>query len=133
MARALWWVLSIAAVVLSLWVWTSWTMFDISTGCSKSGEGDGEYDCADKVVDVVGSWPVLGFGLLMTAPPTMAALVRRRWVSWLAVLILAGISVIGLASWDGFWGALLYAIPLTTVGALAAAVDRSSGRRAPDA
>lgn len=135
MARALWWAASLAALTFTLWLWTTWTMSDISMGCAKINETDGDYECTDRIVDVLGTWPILGLGFLLTAPPTVAAFARRRWVSWTAVAILTGLSIIGLSAIDGFWGSLIYALPVAAAGLVAAAIDQTgpSGRWLPDA
>lgn len=132
MARALWWVTSLAALTFTLWLCTTWTMSDLSTACAKTNESNGDYECTDRIVDVLGAWPILGLGFLLTGPPTVAAFARRRWVSWTAVAILAGLSIIGLSTVDGFWASLIYALPLAAAGLVAAAIERSGpSRRSP--
>ncbi len=99
-------------------------MADVRLACSKTGESFAAYRCEDRIVDVLGIWPVIGLGLLLTTPPVVAALVMRKWVSWVVVAALVGLSITGLANWTSFWGDLLYAVPLVVLGTVAAALNR---------
>ncbi|QCB52642.1 ABC transporter permease [Rhodococcus sp. PAMC28707] len=103
-------------------------MSDVSLECSKIGESRSSYRCEDRIVDVIGVWPVVGLGLLLTAPPLVAAVAMRQWVSWLAVAILVGVSIIGLINWSSYWGELLSAVPLVVLGSVAAALHKSRPR-----
>lgn len=131
-SRAVWWVSAAAALAFTVWVGTSWSMAEVSLSCAKIGESLSSYRCDDRVVHALGIRPVVGSGLLLTTPPVVAALVMRKWVSWLVVAQLACLSIAGLANCDSYWGSLMFAVPLATVGAVAASFQRTaSGSEAP--
>lgn len=103
-------------------------MAEVSLSCSKIGESQSWFRCEDRLVDVLGIWPLVGLGLLLVLPPVVAALAMRRWVSWLVVAVLVGVAIAGLANWTSLWGSLLFAVLLAALGAVAAALH---GRPAP--
>lgn len=103
-------------------------MAEVSLSCSKIGESQSWFRCEDRLVDVLGIWPLVGLGLLLVLPPVVAALAMRRWVSWLIVAVLVGVAIAGLANWTSLWGSLLFAVLLAALGAVAAALQ---GRPAP--
>ncbi|TJZ81105.1 ABC transporter permease [Rhodococcus oryzae] len=109
-------------------------MADVSLSCSKSGElylGGGRYSlqCDDSIVHVLGVRPLVWLGLLLVTPPVVAALAMQRWVSWLAVAVLVGLSIVGLANWSSHWMALLFAAPMAALGLVAATVQQVAPRR----
>lgn len=128
MSRAVWWVSVGAALAFTVWVGASWTMADVSLACSKTGESGSSFRCDDHIVHVLGAWPLIGLGLLLAAPPVVAALAMRKWVSGLAVAALVGLSIAGLANWSSFWGSLLFAVPLAALGLVAAATQKTIPR-----
>ncbi|MBS3695695.1 ABC transporter permease [Rhodococcus qingshengii] len=103
-------------------------MAEVSLGCSKTGESGSSFRCDDHIVHVLGVWPVICLGLLLASPPVVAALAMRKWVSWLAVAALVGLSIAGLANWSSFWGSLLFAVPLAALGLVAAATQKAIPR-----
>lgn len=113
-------------MAFTVWVGASWTMAEVSLGCSKTGESGSSFRCDAHIVDVLGAWPLIGLGLLLASPPVVAALAMRKWVSWLAVAALVGLSIAGLANWSSFWGSLLFAVPLAALGLVAAATQHPS-------
>lgn len=125
MSRAVWWASMGAALAFTMWVGTSWTMAEVSLACSKTGESGSTFRCDDRIIHVQGVWPLIGLGLLLATPPAVAALAMRKWVSWLAVAALVGLSVAGLANWASFWGSLLFAVPLAALGSVAAVLQKA--------
>jgi hypothetical protein len=104
-------------------------MAEVSLACSKTGESGSSFRCDDHIVHVLGAWPLIGLGLLLATPPVVAALAMRKWVSWLAVAALVGLSIAGLANWSSFWGSLLFAVPLAALGLVAAAACGRASRQ----
>ncbi len=98
-SRALWWVCLVAALAFTVWVGVSWTMAEVSLECSKVGESGSSFRCDDRIVHVLGVWPLVGLGLLLATPPVVAVVAMRKWVSWFAVASLVGLSIAGLAKW----------------------------------
>lgn len=125
MARAAWWALAAIAAVFSVWFGTTATMADVDLGCAKVPESGAAYECGDRVSAVLGTWPLLKLGFLLTTPPMVAAVAERVWVSCAAVVALAAVAVVGLATWTGFWGTLLFAAPLAVLGAIVTAVQQA--------
>ncbi|UTM40133.1 ABC transporter permease (plasmid) [Rhodococcus pyridinivorans] len=128
MSRAVWWASVLVALAFTVWVGISWSMAEVSLSCSKIGESQSWFRCEDRLVDVLGIWPLVGLGLLLVLPPVVAALAMRRRVSWLVVAVLVGVAIAGLANWTSLWGSLLFAVLLAALGAVAAALQ---GRPAP--
>ncbi len=129
MSRAVWWASAVVALVITVWVGNS-PMADVSMSCSKIGElyldnGRTSFQCDDSIKHVLGVWPLVGLGLLLTTPPLAAALAMRRWVSWLAVAVLVGLSVSGIANWASYWRVLLFAIPLAALGWIAVVLQQA--------
>jgi hypothetical protein len=124
-----WWVLAVAALAFTVDVGTSWSMAEVSLSCSKIGESQ-FFRCDDRMVHVLGVWPLVGLGLLLAAPPVVAALAMRKWVSWFAVAALVGLAVAGLVNWasTSYWGLLLFAVPLAVLGSIAATFQRTVPR-----
>ena len=112
-------------MAFTMWVGTLWTTAEVSLACSKTGESGSAVRCDDRIIDVQGIWPLIGLGLLLATPPVVAALAMRKWVSWLAVAALVGLSVAGLANWASFWGSLLFAAPLAALGSVAAVMQKA--------
>ncbi|UNQ37589.1 ABC transporter permease [Prescottella equi] len=129
MSRTVWWAAALAALTITVWVATTSSMADISMSCAKIGESGSSFRCDDSIVDVLGVWPLVGLGLLLGTPPAVAALSMRRWVSWLMVAVLAGLSIAGLVNWSSFWGSLLFAVPLAALGCVATVLQRGPGRK----
>lgn len=98
-----------------------------SLSCSKGGVlyepgTRSEATCNDSMVHALGAGPLVRLGLLLAAPPVVAALAMRWWVSWLAVIALAGLSFAGLANWASFWLlSVLAGAPMTLVALIIAA------------
>lgn len=128
MSRAVWWISVGAALAFTVWVWATWTMAEVSLACSKTGESGSSFRCDDRIIRVLGVWPLIGLGLLLATPLVVAALAMRKWVSWLAVAALVGLSIAGLANWSSFWGSLLFAVPLAALGLVAAATQKAIPR-----
>lgn len=128
MVRAAWWALAAIAVAFTAWFGATASMADISLECAKVGETAGEYRCGDRISAVLGVWPLVWLGLLLATPPAVAALAGRVWVSLLAVTALVVLAIIGLASWDHYWGTLLFAFPLAVLGAVVTAVQQMRRR-----
>ncbi|MDJ0396750.1 ABC transporter permease [Rhodococcus sp. G-MC3] len=127
MSRAMWWASAVAALAFTVWVGTSWSMTDVSLSCSKIGESR-FFQCDDRIVHVLGVWPLVGVGLLLAAPPAVAALSMRKWVSWLVVAVLVVVSIAGLVNWTGYWRLLLFALPLAVLGLVAASLQQEGSR-----
>ncbi|WP_458683338.1 ABC transporter permease [Prescottella equi] len=115
-------------MAFTVWVGTSWTMGEVSLACSKIGESGSSFRCDDRIIHVLGVWPLIGLGLLLATPPVVAALAMRKWVSWLAVAALVGLSIAGLANWDSYWGGLMFAVPLAALGSVATALQKAIPR-----
>lgn len=99
-------------------------------GCSKTGTtGHAGYSCDDPITDLVGWWPFVLMGLLLAGPPVVAAVVRRPWVSWIAVVVLAGAGVWGVGHWTSHWLTLVVGLPLAVLGAVVATAHVVSVRR----
>ncbi|MFT3661115.1 MAG: hypothetical protein QM809_06860 [Gordonia sp. (in: high G+C Gram-positive bacteria)] len=105
-------------------VYTVWTAFGpASAGSLGCRQGEGPMPsyaptgatCESPLYHVFGIWPALEIGLILVAPPLIAALAMRTWVSWLTVVGLGVIAFLGLAHWAEFWGTLLFAIPMLIV------------------
>lgn len=130
MARSVWWALAVAALAFTVWNATSLTMLDVSMACSKIGEGS-SYQCSDRAIDELGVWPLVGVGLLLATPPAVAAIAIRKSVSWLAVIVLLGLFVVGLLSVtsDSYSELLIFALPIAAVGAINASFQRAVPRR----
>ncbi|WP_207841916.1 ABC transporter permease [Williamsia soli] len=114
-------------------VFTVWTAMSpaggVSLSCSKSGQLDLEgsraaLQCDDSIVRVEGVWPLVQLGQLLAIPPAVAALVMRRWVSWLVVFTFLVLTFIAVANWSSFWVSLGFAVPMFAVGLLAASVQQ---------
>lgn len=88
-----------AALVFTADVGTSASMAEVSLECRKIGESRSFFRCDDRIVHVLGVWPLFGLGLLLAAPPVVAALAMRKWVSWFAVAALVGLAIAGLVNW----------------------------------
>lgn len=118
-----------AALVFTVWVGTSWSIAEVSLSCAKIGE-DRNFRCDDRMVHILGVWPLVGLGLLLATPTVVAALAMRKWVSWSAVAALIGLSIAGLVNWasTSYWELLLFAVPLAALGAIAATFQRTSQR-----
>lgn len=129
MARSVWWALAVAALVFTAWNAASLKMLDVSMACSKIGESS-SYQCGDRAIDVLGVWPLVGVGLLLATPPAAAAIAMRKSVSWLAVIILLGLFVVGLLSVtsDSYLQLLIFALPIAAVGAITAPFQRTVPR-----
>jgi hypothetical protein len=129
-SRAVWWALAVAALAFTADVGTSSSMAEVSLSCSKIGESQSSFRCDDRIVHVLGVWPLVGLGLLLATPPVAAALAMRKWVSWFAVAALVGLSVAGLVNWasTSYWGLLLFAVPLAVLGSVAATFQRAVRR-----
>ncbi|OZF44462.1 hypothetical protein [Rhodococcus sp. 14-1411-2a] len=130
MARAVWWALAVAALAFTAWNAASLTMLDVSMSCSKIAEGS-SYQCGDRAIDVLGVWPLVGVGLLLATPPAVAAIAMRKSISWLAVVVLLGLFVVGLLSVtsDSYSELLIFALPIAAVGAIAATFQPAAPRR----
>ncbi|NKR39494.1 ABC transporter permease [Rhodococcus hoagii] len=126
----MWWAAALAALTITVWVATTWSMADISMSCAKIGESGSSFGCDDSIVDVLGVWPLVGLGLLLATPSVVAALAMRKWCSWLMVAALAGVSIAGLVNWSSFWGSLLFAVPLSVLGWVATVLQRGAGPNA---
>ncbi|SNT00053.1 ABC transporter permease [Rhodococcoides kyotonense] len=114
--RTVWLLLAVAGVASAVMAADS-PMMTVSLSCSKIGELSAEgATCDDRIIDVLGVQPLLILGASLAAPPLVAALAMRRWVSWLAVVALLALAFIGLANWTGFWRELLVALPMALVG-----------------
>lgn len=74
MSRAVWWALALAALAFTADVGTSWSIAEVSLSCSKIGESQSYFRCDDRIVHVLGVWPLVGLALLLAAPPVVAAL-----------------------------------------------------------
>ncbi|MCR5979085.1 hypothetical protein GDN83_15330 [Gordonia jinghuaiqii] len=91
----------------------------VSLSCSKTGELDDPgmragTTCDDPMWSAVGIWPLVMLGTLLCAAPALAALIMRWWASCLATAVLAGLTVLGLSNWTGFWGLLMFGgVPMT--------------------
>lgn len=99
--------------------------------CSKFGElylddRPHSFQCDDSIIHVLGTWPLISLGLLLTMPPVVAALAMRKWVSWLAVAALVGFSIAGIANWASHWRTLLFAIPLAALGWIAVTLQQTT-------
>lgn len=133
--RAAWSLLGLLAVAGAVWV-AGRPVSDMSMSCSKSGAlwldgAPAGAGCSDSIVSVLGYGPPVGLGVLLAAPPLLAAAAMRRWVSCLAVVLLVILTFVGLTRWFDFWGYLLGAFPLATGAAVLAAVPIGSPRRSP--
>lgn len=126
--RAVTWVrvawIGLAALGVVFAVWNAFEPAGWSSmSCGKSGEL-GEHGvragavCDDPVWFAYGVWPLVTLGALLSAAPLVAALVMRWWVSWLAIVALAGLTAYGVAHWTGFWGLLMVGGAPMTVAAL---------------
>ena len=126
----MWWALAVAALAFTAWTVPSMSMAEVSLSCSKIGESQSFFRCEDRIVHVLGVWPLVGLGLLLATPPVVAALAMRKWVSWFAVAALVGLSIAGLMNWasTSYWGLLLFAVPLAVLGSIAAAFQRTVPR-----
>ncbi|MDJ0360648.1 ABC transporter permease [Rhodococcus sp. H29-C3] len=133
-ARSVWWALAVAALAFTLWDATSVTMLDMSMACSKVGESS-SYQCGDRAIDVLGVWPLVGVGLLMATPPAVAAIAMRKSVSWLAVVVLLGLFVVGVfrITTDSYSKLLIFALPMAVLGAITAMLQPTVLRRATPA
>lgn len=100
----------------------------VSLGCSKMGRLDFDSapgaDCDTAIVEVLGIWPFVVLALLLCGQAVVAALVMRRWSSWLAVAAYGGLSFAGVANWAGFWILLLVAVPMALVAVVLATVHQ---------
>lgn len=114
----------------TVWVGASWSVADVSLSCSKIGVSGTGFGCDAPVVQALGMWPLVGTGLMLAAPPSVAALLSRRWVSWLAVAVLVGLAYAGLENWasTSYWRMLFFAVPLACIGAIAAYHEPSRRR-----
>lgn len=133
--RAAWLLLGLLAAAGAVWV-AGLPVSDISMSCRKAGELwlDGAplgADCSDSIVSVIGYGPPVGLGLLLAAPPLLAAVAMRRWVSWLAVVLLLILTFVGLTHWSDFWGHLMGAFPLAAAALVLAVLPIESPRRSP--
>lgn len=130
MSRAVWWASVVAALAFTADVGTSWSIAEVSLSCSKIGESQSSFRCDDRIVYVLGVWPLVGLGLLLATPPVVAALAMQKWVSWLAVAALIGLSIAGLENWayTSYWGLLLFAVPLAVLGSIATTLQRTVPR-----
>jgi hypothetical protein len=100
----------------------------VSLSCSKSGQlgldgSQAALQCDDSILRVFGSWPLIQLGLMLAAPPAVAALAMKRWVSWLVVLTFGVWAFIAVANWASFWILLGFAVPMAAVGLLVALVQ----------
>ncbi|MCZ4553136.1 ABC transporter permease [Gordonia rubripertincta] len=125
--RIVWWGLAAAAVVFTVWTAMS-PAGGVSLSCSKSGQLDLEgsraaLQCDDSVLRVVGVWPLVQLGQLLAIPPAVAALVMKRWVSWLVVATFVVLTFIAVANWSSFWVSLGFAVPMFAIGLLAASAQ----------
>ena len=125
--RGAWAVLAAAWVALTWWV-SSWNGWAVAMSCGKSGElyfpgARSDATCDDSMLATIGWWPLLGLGVVVAAPLLIAAIAARSWVSWLVVQYLLVLCVIGLMNWTGFWGFLLYVVPMVIAAALIAVIQ----------
>jgi hypothetical protein len=129
-SRAVWWALAVAALAFTAWMVPSLSMAEVSLSCSKIGESQSFFRCDDRIVHVLGVWPLVGLGLLLATPPVVAALAMRKRVSWFAVAALVGLSIAGLVNWSStsYWGLLLFAVPMAVLGSIAATFQRTVPR-----
>lgn len=125
--RVVWSLMAVLALVYAV-TSTREPMSTVSLGCSKTGrldfDGAPEADCDTPIVEVLGVWPFVVLALLLCAPALVAALVMRRWSSWLAVAAYGGLSFAGVANWAGFWILLLVAVPMALVAVVLATVHQ---------
>jgi len=128
-SRTVWFAAALAALTITVWGAVTWSMADISMSCSKIGESGSSFRCDDSIAHVLGVWPLVGLGTLLATPPVVAALALRKWVSWLMVAALAGLSIAGLVNWSTFWGSLLFAVPLAAIGWVATMLQRTTPYR----
>ncbi len=90
-------------------------------GCSKTGTtGHEGFSCEDPITDLVGWWPFVLMAALLVAPPMIAALARRVWLSWSAVVVLVIAGVWGVGHWTGVWLTLIIGLPLAVLGTVVA-------------
>lgn len=134
-SRAAWLLLGLLAAVGAAWI-ASAPVSDIDMACRKMGElaldgAPAGASCSDSIVSVIGYWPPVALGLVLAAPPLLAAAALRRWMSWLAVVLLLILSFVGLTHWSDFWGYLMGAFPMAVAAAVLAALQISSPRRSP--
>lgn len=128
MARAAWLILAGIAVVFTAWFAATATMADIDLGCAKVAETGAAYECDDRIISVLGVWPLIWLGVLLTTPPVVAAIAGRVWVSCVSVAALVAVAIVGLANWTDLWGTLLFAFPLALLGAVVTAVHQARRR-----
>lgn len=123
--RRVWWLIAAATAVLSLWSSPSVTLADVGLGsCSFAGSFSDTWpnvQCTDSIYHVFGVWPLVWVGVLLVAPSVVAAIATRWWVSWLAVVVFAGLSFYGLAHIMQIQWMLVAALPLTFISFLVAA------------
>lgn len=122
--RVFWLIMTVVAVGYAIscaWVPVS----EVSMGCSKIGEfgGDTNVQCSDPIVEVFGVWRLALLGVLLSVPPLIGAVSRRRSMWWGTIVALVAVGSTGLFMWTSFWVLLLVAFPLAAVGALVVAVD----------
>ncbi|PYE15968.1 hypothetical protein DFR67_109196 [Williamsia limnetica] len=125
--RVVWLGLAVVAVLFTVWTALS-PAGGVSLSCSKSGqlglEGSrAALNCDDSIVRVFGVWPLVQLGQLLAIPPAVAALVMKRWVSWLVVLTFLVLAFVAVANWTSFWVSLSFAVPMAAVGLVAASVQ----------
>ncbi|ETD34158.1 hypothetical protein W823_03615 [Williamsia sp. D3] len=125
--RAVWWGMALTASVYAI-AMSMEPVAGVSLSCSKTGvlglDGDrSSLQCGDSLVNVLGVWPLVQLGMLLTIPPVLAALVMRRWMSWLVVATFVALTFIGVANWASFWVSLWIAAPMAIVGLVAATVQ----------
>ncbi|MCZ4520737.1 ABC transporter permease [Rhodococcus ruber] len=127
MLRSVWWALAVAALAFTAWNGLSLRMFDVSMACSKIGEG-GSYHCDDRAIEVLGVWPLVVVGLLLTTPPAVAAIALRQWVSWFAVATLVVLLIAGVVfvTSDSYSNVLVLALPMAVVGSITALFQRTA-------
>ncbi|WHU46687.1 hypothetical protein QNM97_22360 [Gordonia sp. L191] len=125
--RCLWCVLAVGALAFEIWAAFQPVGF-VSMGCGKgnvleeTGTRPGA-TCEDSTFSALGPWPLIQLGLALAVPPIVAAIVMRRWVSWLVVPVMLVVSFVGLAHWTFFWLLLTLAgVPMAVLAIIIAGV-----------
>lgn len=112
--RVFWLLVAGVAVALTMWAGT-WP----AQLCGPiPGPGDLPEECSISTARVLGVWPLIGLGTVLSAPAVLSAAVMRTWIPVLAVVAYGGMSVAGLVNWWNHWAMLLCAVPLMLLAIL---------------
>lgn len=125
--RLAWSILTVFGVGGAVWQLLS-PSGNYPLSCSKTGGliepgVPAEATCHTSVLEVISPWSAAVIALVVAAPPVVAALIHRVWMSWITIFLLLAVGAVGVGHWTSFWMILaVCAFPMAFVALIIASV-----------